>query len=71
MESEVERMKKEKEEEEKKKVATNGDKNDEISLTEFLDVEAALEKERERSAHLERDLEAKAKNTRRRTTDEN
>ena len=61
LESEVERMKKEKEEEEKKKVATNGDKNDEISLTEFLDVEAALEKERERSAHLERDLEAKAK----------
>ena len=34
---------------------------DEISLTEFLDVEAALHKERERSAHLERDLEAKAK----------
>ena len=51
----------EREREREKKVATNGDKNDEISLTEFLDMEAALEKEREWSGVFRERLRRKAK----------
>jgi hypothetical protein len=43
------------------KAENNNNNTNEISLTEFLDMEVALHKERERSAQLERDLEAKAK----------
>ena len=58
LESEVERLKKEKEASQED---NNNNNNNDISLTEFLDMEVALDKERERSANLERDLEAKAK----------
>jgi hypothetical protein len=43
------------------KAENNNNNTNEISLTEFLDMEVALHEERERSAQLERDLEAKAK----------
>ena len=43
------------------KAENNNNNTNEISLTEFLDMEVALHKERERSAQLERDLEARAK----------
>jgi len=58
LESEVERLKREKEASQED---NNNNNNNDISLTEFLDMEVALDKERERSANLERDLEAKAK----------
>jgi HAMP domain-containing protein len=59
LESEVERLKREKEASQEDN--NNNNNNNDISLTEFLDMEVALDKERERSANLERDLEAKAK----------
>jgi len=62
LESEVERLKREKEaSQEDNNNNNNNNNNNDISLTEFLDMEVALDKERERSANLERDLEAKAK----------
>jgi len=61
LESEVERLKREKEASQEDNNNNNNNNNNDISLTEFLDMEVALDKERERSANLERDLEAKAK----------
>ena len=61
LESEVERLKREKEASQEDNNNNNINNNNDISLTEFLDMEVALDKERERSANLERDLEAKAK----------
>jgi hypothetical protein len=61
LESEVERLKREKEASQEDNNNNNINNNNDISLTEFLDMEVALDKERERSANLVRDLEAKAK----------